>query len=183
MLIRNCGHWTQQEHPEETNTRHDRLAETAFPHMSTETIFNIANNGILVFWLLLIVAPRWRGTDILVHSAVGAGGDRAHLYLADRNVVFFGGALPAGGNFSSLAGVMAFFTSPVAATAGWIHYLVFDLFIGAWQVRDAHARGIPHLAVVPCLVLTLLAGPVGLLLYLALRAGLRRGGFFLADAV
>ncbi len=73
-----------------------------------------------------------------------------------------GGALPEGGNFTSLAGVMAFFTSPVAATAGWIHYLVFDLFVGAWQVRDAQARGISHLAVVPCLILTLLAGPVGL---------------------
>lgn len=150
--------------------------------MSTETIFNIANNGILVFWLLLIVAPRWRGTDILVQSAV-VPVVIGLTYTWLIAIVFFGGALPAGGNFTSLAGVMAFFTSPVAATAGWIHYLVFDLFIGAWQVRDAHARGIPHLAVVPCLVLTLLAGPVGLLLYLALRAGLRRGGFFLADAV
>ena len=37
--------------------------------MSTETIFLIANNGILVFWLLLIVAPRWRVTELLVHSA------------------------------------------------------------------------------------------------------------------
>jgi Mn2+/Fe2+ NRAMP family transporter len=78
---------------------------------------------------------------------------------------------------------MAFFTSPVAATAGWIHYLVFDLFVGAWQVRDAQRRGITHLAVIPCLVLTLLAGPVGLLLYLALRTGMRRGGFLLEDAV
>ncbi|HEY4124871.1 MAG TPA: ABA4-like family protein [Rhizomicrobium sp.] len=150
--------------------------------MSANLVFNIANNGILIFWLLLIVAPRWRGTDVLVQSVV-VPVVIGLTYTWLIATVFFGGALPEGGNFSSLSGVMAFFTSPVAATAGWIHYLVFDLFIGAWQVRDAQARGIAHLAVVPCLVLTLLAGPVGLLLYLALRAGMRRGGFFLADAV
>jgi hypothetical protein len=58
--------------------------------------------------------------------------------------------------------------------AGWIHYLAFDLFIGSWQVRDAERNGVPHLAVVPCLVLTFLLGPTGLLLYLLIRAGVTR---------
>ena len=52
---------------------------------------------------------------------------------------------------------------------GWIHYLAFDLFVGAWEVRDAQARGIHHLLVIPCLFLTLMAGPGGLLLYWAIR--------------
>jgi hypothetical protein len=41
-------------------------------------------------------------------------------------------------------------------------------------VRDAMRNRISHLAVIPCLVLTLLFGPVGLLCYLALRFALRR---------
>jgi hypothetical protein len=53
--------------------------------------------------------------------------------------------------------------------AGWVHYLAFDLFIGSWQVRDSQQRGIGHLFVIPCLVLTFLFGPAGLLCYLALR--------------
>lgn len=36
--------------------------------MQPALVFAIANNGILLFWLLLIVAPRWRGTEIAVHS-------------------------------------------------------------------------------------------------------------------
>jgi hypothetical protein len=36
--------------------------------MTPETIFAIANNGILIFWLLLIVAPGWRETRVLVLS-------------------------------------------------------------------------------------------------------------------
>ncbi|HUJ02631.1 MAG TPA: ABA4-like family protein [Rhizomicrobium sp.] len=148
--------------------------------MSTEMIFNIANNGILVFWLLLIVAPRWRVTGLLVHSAaIPIVLGLTYTWLISR--VLFLGEAPEGANFFSLAGVMAFFTSPVAATAGWIHYLVFDLFIGAWQTRDAQARGLSHFAVIPCLIVTLLAGPVGLLLYLAVRAGARKGGFSLAE--
>ena len=36
---------------------------------------------------------------------------------------------------------LAFFTSPCVALAGWIHHVIFDLFIGAWEVRDAQRRG------------------------------------------
>jgi hypothetical protein len=64
---------------------------------------------------------------------------------------------------------MMLFQSPYVALAGWIHYLAFDLFLGAWQVRDANRRDINHLWLVPCLVLTFLAGPVGLLLYFCIR--------------
>lgn len=52
---------------------------------------------------------------------------------------------------------------------GWVHYLVFDLFIGAWMVRDAESLAIQHLKIVPSLILTLFAGPVGLLSYLIIR--------------
>ena len=52
--------------------------------------------------------------------------------------------------------------------------LVFDLFVGAWEARDAKRQGIPHLALVPCLLATLMFGPAGLLAYLALRGVMRR---------
>jgi hypothetical protein len=48
------------------------------------------------------------------------------------------------------------------------------LFIGAWEVRDAQRLEIPRLAVIPCLALTFLIGPVGLLLYLLIRVALRK---------
>ena len=78
------------------------------------------------------------------------------------------------GGFGSLAEVRALFESPWLLLAGWIHYLAFDLFVGAWEVRDAQRLGLHHLLVVPCLALTLMFGPVGLLLYLVLRAVVKR---------
>ena len=149
--------------------------------MSPQLIFAIANNGILIFWLLLIFAPRWKGTELAVHSAaVPVVLGLAYLWLFAR--VWLGGEAAPATNYFTLPGVMALFASPTGAVMGWIHYLVFDLFIGAWTARDARRRGVPHWALVPCLLVTLMAGPVGLLLYLAVRAGLRRGGFLLREA-
>ena len=147
--------------------------------MEPELVFNIANNGILIFWLLLVEAPKWKGTEIAVHSIlIPVMLGLTYLWLI---VTGFMGGMPDGAGFFSLSGVMAFFTSPAAATAGWVHYLVFDLFIGAWEVRDAGRRGISHWAVIPCLIVTLMFGPIGLLLYLVLRMALGKGGGLLAE--
>ena len=78
------------------------------------------------------------------------------------------------GGFGSLGQVSDLFQSPWLLLAGWVHYLAFDLFIGAWEVRDAQREGIHHLLVIPCLFLTFMFGPIGLLLYLGLRAGTRK---------
>ena len=58
------------------------------------------------------------------------------------------------GGFSSLADVKAPFNNRWALLADWTHHLAFDLFVGRWEVRDAQQRGIPHLLIMPALVLT-----------------------------
>ncbi|MCW5611880.1 MAG: DUF4281 domain-containing protein [Rubrivivax sp.] len=78
------------------------------------------------------------------------------------------------GGFGSLAEVRALFASDGLLAAGWIHYLAFDLFVGTWIARDAARRGVRHLWVLPCLLLTFLVGPAGLLTYAALAALTRR---------
>lgn len=139
--------------------------------MNLEILFSLANATALAAWLLLAFAPRWKFTRKLVHSgAVPLLLSVAYLILL---ALFFG---KAEGGFGTLAGVMKLFSSPNVVLAGWIHYLVFDLFVGAWEVNDAQTRGISHWLVVPCLFFTLMFGPVGFLLYHILR-------FFLAREV
>jgi hypothetical protein len=65
--------------------------------------------------------------------------------------------------------------------AGWVHYLAFDLFVGAGEVRDARRHALSHLLVVPCLALTFLLGPAGLLLYYAVRSTAGRPAASAAD--
>ncbi len=51
----------------------------------------------------------------------------------------------------------------------WIHNLVFDLFVGALNVRDAPRQDINHWLTTPMLFATRMADPPGLMLYLLLR--------------
>lgn len=136
--------------------------------MTNEQIFSIVNNFALVGWVLLVFAPRWRWTQRIVHGAV------IPLLLTPVYIKFLVSGSGGDGNFTSLSGVMKLFESPEAVIAGWIHYLAFDLFIGAWESRDARRLRIPHWAVVPCMFFTLMLGPVGLMMYLLMRIVMRR---------
>lgn len=133
--------------------------------MPLETLFKAANYAVFPFWLLLIVAPRWSWTQRLVHGPV------VLLLLTPiyAYMLFGYGPAPEGMNFQTLYGVMVGFSVPHLVVAGWVHYLIFDLFVGAWETRDAQRRGISHFLVVPCLLATLMVGPIGLLLYVLVR--------------
>lgn len=131
--------------------------------MTAEQLFSILNLIAIATWLPLVFLPRARWSATLVPVAIPAA-------LATIYVVLAAAALmQGGGGFSSLASVRTLFGSDWGLLAGWTHYLAFDLFIGGWEIRDARRRGIPHLLVVPALVLTFLFGPAGLMLYLAIR--------------
>ncbi|MDC0717419.1 ABA4-like family protein [Nannocystis bainbridge] len=132
--------------------------------MDPHRLFTILNSATLAGWVLLWLAPRARVTQRLVYSGVFSLLLSA-IYLAILLPHFTTEDLRA---FNSLEGVMRLFQNPWVMLAGWVHYLAFDLWVGAWIGRDAAARGSSRLLVVPCQVLTLMLGPVGLLVYVAL---------------
>ena len=133
--------------------------------MSPDALFTILNGLAACGWLLLVLLPRRRwATDLIAGFGIPAILAVSYTLIV---VTVWGRS---DGSFSSLAGVAALFREPWLLLAGWAHYLAFDLFIGSWEVRDSRDRGIPHLLVVPCLVLTFLFGPVGWLLYGIVRS-------------
>ena len=138
--------------------------------MSPDTLFTICNNGVLPAWGLLVFAPRWEWTQRIVHAVWIP----ALLGVVYVGVFALAPPPPEEGSFFTLEGVMTLFTQPESVLAGWVHYLAFDLFVGAWEVRDAQRRGIAHGWVVPCLGLTLMLGPSGLLAYFLVRFALTR---------
>ncbi|MCY0096172.1 ABA4-like family protein [Hoeflea ulvae] len=132
--------------------------------MNPDTLFQLSGPLAMAGWLALAASPLApRLTQLaagLVIPVILSLGYTA-LILANWS--------SAEGGFNSLAEVMLLFTNPAVALAGWLHYLAFDLFVGAWEVRTARRTGFPHLLVLPCLVLTFLFGPIGLLVFLGLR--------------
>jgi hypothetical protein len=128
-------------------------------------LFTAANVSILPVWILLIFLPnhpvsRWI-TDTYIIQMI--------LALMYAFLIIDGMSGDNGGSFGSLEGVRKMFSGDGALLAGWIHYLVFDSFVGTWMVRDAQSKNIPHLHIIVPLVFTFMLGPIGLLIYLLYR--------------
>ncbi len=139
--------------------------------MNWELIFKVANTGVLPFWVLLALAPR---NIMVVRGIFLMGTGLLALAYSVLIIALLGGFVDGGGStgsdFTSLAGVQALFDSKGGATIGWIHYLAFDLFVGIWVARNADRHGISRIVQVAILFFVLMAGPLGLILYLATRA-------------
>lgn len=136
--------------------------------MDPELAFKIINLLPMPIWLTWVLAPRSRAARYFCDAlwpwvVLGA------VYVT---LIVVGMTRPgAGGGFSSLAGVMAGFDSAWLTLGGWAHYLCFDLFVARWIIRDAPTAGYK---LSPILLLTLMFGPAGLLVYSLVRA--RIGG-------
>ena len=131
--------------------------------MNYSLLFIIANASVIPAWLFLIFLPKQKVTRFVAHSYVYPallGG----LYIL-LMVVGWGGE----GGMDTLENLKLSFARDEILVLGWVHYLVFDLFIGAWISRDAIANEITQVKIIPSLLLTLFAGPIGLLSYLILR--------------
>jgi len=104
----------------------------------------------------------WAYRSDIPHDAVSV-----FLGLASTYAVLLVAALATGpeGGFD-YEGIRAALQWPVGFLAGWTHYLAFDLFVGAWIVRESRRIGVgPRIF----LFFTLMAGPIGLGSFLVRR--------------
>ncbi len=137
--------------------------------MTPDQFFQLANPLALLGWLALAFSPKAprlaQFTAAIAVPVVLSVGYTA-LVLAHWS--------SSTGDFNSLDGVAALFENRWLLLAGWVHYLAFDLLVGAWEARTARREGIPHLLLLPCLLTTFLFGPAGYLMFQALRASRQR---------
>jgi hypothetical protein len=130
--------------------------------VSAERAFQLLNLVVLPWWGVFLVAPRSRSAARLAgHGAVFVA--LAALYTALLSVAIAGGSA-AGFGYDGLRRALA---APPGFLAGWTHYLCFDLFVGAWIVREARRIDVEPR---PFLFFTLMAGPLGLGSFLLRRA-------------
>ena len=133
--------------------------------MDNEQLFSLCGMVAMFGWAVLIFAPRWQlGTRWIAPVFLPLIIAAVYVYLLMTNA-----GAPQGGGFGSLHAVQLLFSDERVLLAGWIHYLAFDLLVGAWELRDAQRLGLHHLLLVPCLGATFMVGPAGLLLYWVVR--------------
>ncbi len=132
-----------------------------------ETIFNLSNLFILPFWLLMIFLPHWRLTRRIMVSLWPVA--LLALVYAGLLLSQLGGVA---GNLldPTLAGIASLLGTPSGAAVGWVHFLAFDLFVGRWAYLDSRERGLSAWLASLALFFILMAGPLGLLIYLLVRS-------------
>ncbi|RPF72371.1 ABA4-like family protein [Aurantiacibacter spongiae] len=140
------------------------------------TIFGMANLWALLAWTVLIALPR---KPVSLSALMYAGVGLLCLAYVLLVALVLGGLVHTGGeqgaiSFTSVPGVRAIFSTDAGVTIGWIHYLALDLFAGLWIARDAEAKAYSRLLQAPVLLLTFMAGPAGLGVWLLVREGRAR---------
>lgn len=132
--------------------------------MQAAEIFSICNKVILLGWVLLIFLPNWKHTQAILLNGliVLFAGIYAFMILKD-----IGNFNPE--SFSTLANVKALFQNDDAVAAGWIHYLAFDLFVGAYIVKKSRQIGLSRILYTITLPFTFMFGPIGYLLFVIFK--------------
>lgn len=132
--------------------------------MDADLIFSTGGTMAMAGWLVLLASPLTpRLADAVATHAIP-------LLLSTAYAGLILAYWTSGeGGFDSLDNVARLFQTRELLLAGWLHYLAFDLFVGAWIVRMARAEAIPYWMVAPCLPATFLFGPVGYLAFGMIR--------------
>ncbi|CAM5358876.1 hypothetical protein OQI_04015 [Streptomyces pharetrae CZA14] len=137
----------------------------------TEFLFQLSFWLAAPVWLLMIFAPGWGPTArvaaspwtvtpvLLVYLALAIP-VLPDLWTAVRS--------PDLDTFRDLTALAD------GAGAVWAQVIAWDLLIGQWMYREAGRLRIPPLLMGPLLVLTILLSPVGMLVFLPLRAAWAR---------
>lgn len=132
--------------------------------MNAESIFSFGNSFVLLGWILLIFVPNWKYTQTLVLNGMIVFFALLYSYMILKGIGNF-----SMDSFSTLANVKALFQQDDAVAAGWLHYLAFDLFVGAYIVRKSQQLQISRWLYTLPLPFTFMFGPMGYLIFFLIK--------------
>jgi hypothetical protein len=134
---------------------------------TTAFLFDLSFSLAAPFWLLMILAPRWRRTVAIARSP---------LTVLPVLAVYLALAIPvlpelwAAVSSPSLDGFRELTVLANGAGAIWAQVIAWDLLIGQWMFLEARRTGLHPLLMGPLLLFTILLSPIGVLVFLAIRA-------------
>ncbi|MCS7482742.1 ABA4-like family protein [Umezawaea endophytica] len=133
----------------------------------TQFLFSITFLVAVPFWALMILAPKWGTTaKVIASPLVVVPPALIYLVLAIANLPELWAAVSA----PALGPLAEFLGTPEGTALGWAHFIAWDLFVGRWMYRQSRELDIHPLVMAPILLVTILASPIGLLLFLPVRA-------------
>jgi len=139
-------------------------------YLSFENIYLWSSLGILPFWLMLIIIPNSRFTQIFVNSIlIPLILSATYVYLIYQTILLDESLLDVFKLYLSLDDLYTVFATEAFLLIFWIHFLTLNLFLGCWVSRDGIKYNMPRGLVSISLILIYFTGPLGLVLYWLFR--------------
>lgn len=139
--------------------------------MASDALFSVLGNAVIVGWLGLLIVVfvgTENGVGRAAYAVSGLAIPAALSTLPILRLAF--GNHEARGDLFSLSGIEARFSDPNALFLLYFEALAFSLFVGGLIVRDREARRVPRVLTIPPLLVMFFKGPIGALIYGALRS-------------
>ena len=139
-------------------------------YLTFEAIYLWINFGVLPFWLMLIIVPNSKITQIFVNSVVlPLILASTYVYIIYQTILLDEPLFDIFKLYLSLDNLYTIFATESFLLVFWLHFLALNLFLGSWVSRDGVKYNMPRSLVFIPLILIYFSGPVGLILYWLIR--------------
>ena len=139
-------------------------------YLTFNNMYLWTNFGLLPFWLMLIIIPNSKVTQILINSVIlPLILSTAYVYVIYQSVLLDEPILDIFKLYLSLDNLYTVFATESFLLVFWLHFLTLNLFLGSWVSRDGVKHNISRSLVFFPLILIYFTGPLGLVLYWVIR--------------
>ena len=139
-------------------------------YLTFENIFLWTNIGLLPFWLMLIIIPNSKVTQIFINSVIlPLVLSAAYIYVFYQAVLLDEQIFDVFKLYLNLDNLYTIFSTESFLLIFWLHFLALNLFLGSWISRDGVKYNMPRGLVFIPLILVYFTGPLGLVLYWIIR--------------
>ena len=139
-------------------------------YLTFNNMYLWTNFGLLPFWLMLIIIPNSKITQIFINSVIlPLILSTAYVYVIYQSVLLDEPIFDIFKLYLSLDNLYTVFATESFLLVFWLHFLTLNLFLGSWVSRDGVKHNISRSLVFFPLILIYFTGPLGLVLYWVIR--------------
>ena len=139
-------------------------------YLTFNNMYLWTNFGLLPFWLMLIIIPNSKVTQIFINSVIlPLILSTAYVYVIYQSVLLDEPIFDIFKLYLSLDNLYTAFATESFLLVFWLHFLTLNLFLGSWVSRDGVKHNISRSLVFFPLILIYFTGPLGLVLYWIIR--------------
>jgi len=139
-------------------------------YFTFENIYLWTNFGILPFWIMLIIIPNSKVTQILINSVIfPLILSLTYVYVIYQAIILDEPLFDIFKLYLSLDNLYTVFATESFLLVFWLHFLTLNLFLGSWVSRDGVKHNMSRGLVSFPLILIYFTGPLGLVLYWIIR--------------